>query len=95
MSRFRQSRADSAMKKTLSLSKSLDESLLAEAAAKAFVHIPPATGANAIPASSMPVRNPISSPSPSPSAGVEVLCKDTDEAMPGASGTSEENQTGF
>ena len=39
MGKFRRSRADSAMRKTLSSTQSLDDSLLLEAAAKAFVHL--------------------------------------------------------
>ena len=47
------------MRKTLSSSQSLDESLLQEAAAKAFVPLPtpaPLTGANAVPLTSTPTR---------------------------------------
>ena len=56
MGRFRHSRADNAMKKTLSFSVALEESLLQEAAAKSFIEIPPVTGANAVPVTSTPTR---------------------------------------
>ena len=58
MGKFRRQRADLAMKKTLLTSQSLDESLLQEAAAKAFVgSSPPLTGANAVPVTSTPNKS--------------------------------------
>ena len=78
MGKFQRSRADSAMRKTLSSTQSLDDSLLLEAAAKAFIHIPPVTGANAIPlalGTSTPSRD-------NPLAGHNG----GDEAMPDTSG---------
>ena len=60
MRRDRRQRADSAMKKTLLASQSLDDTLLQEAAAKTFLGSPvPATGANAVPVTpvtSTPIR---------------------------------------
>ena len=61
MGRFRRQQADDAMRKTLSSSQSLDQSLLFEAAAKAFASLPvssPLTGANAVPITSTPTRPP-------------------------------------
>ena len=58
MGKFRRQRADDAMRKTLSSSQSLDESLLREAAAKAFVPLSsPLTGANAVPVTSTPTHS--------------------------------------
>ena len=56
MGKFRRQRADNAMKKTLSSSQSFDDTLLQEAAAKAFVPSPPVTGSNVVPLTSTPSK---------------------------------------
>ena len=75
LEKFQRQRADSAMKKTLLSSTNMDESLLQEAAAKAFVSSSsssPLTGSNAIPVTSTPTR-------PSPEAFFPPV--EEDEAM--------------
>ena len=56
--RFRHQCEDNAMRKTLSPSPVLDDLLLQESAAKAYVEIPPVTGANAIHVMFTPTRGP-------------------------------------
>ena len=87
MGRFCRSRADSAMKKTLSASQSLDETLLREEAAKAFFPpLSPLMGANAVPLTSLsPLRNPSPGPAQSlPASASPAGIVNDDVAMPEA-----------
>ena len=78
MSKFRRQQAGSTMRKAMTSSMEVDDSLLMEAAAKAFAPVPsvPLTGANAVPVTSTPNRQ------PRPEAGAVV--GDVDESMPPA-----------
>ena len=76
MGKIRRQRVDQAMRKTLMESQTLDDSLLREAAAKAFAPLPALlTGANAVPITSTPIR-PNAPPNAPPGGGVAVESDD-------------------
>ena len=79
LGRFWRQKADTAMRPTLSSSRTLDDTLLQEAAATAFMgSSSPVTGAYAVPITSTPTRG----PAPQPTHG-------EDESMPEETGQSD------
>ena len=93
MGKYRRQKAGTAIRRALTSTNDIDDSLMLEAAVKAFVSGPPLIGSNAIPVTSTPTRPSIGSIAAggvAPAAAAVGGVRDEDEEM-----TSNETPQGF